>query len=241
MKSHELVNGTCWIAYFDILGFKELLNKYNGPLDMFVEDYNEKIQKEAEAEVGPWQDKAQAAWFSDTYLFFSFNDTIESFCRIYLLSQWFFDALISEEIPVRGALTSGDFYADDKNHIYVGPGLIDAYEYSEKQNWIGLVITPSVKQKLKGTDFSDYPHPTDFIKYDVPVKKKKNINGMMQTELAFEKLYAYKLSHFPGGLSYAEEIIRRMYQIAKNKFGKDQEFIYKDKYENTLKFIENLK
>ena len=242
MKNHELINGTCWIAYFDILGFKDLLSKYNGLLDMFVGDHYEKILKQMKAKVGPWQDTLTATWASDSYLFFSFNDTIESFCRIYLLSQWFFNALISKDIPVRGALTSGCLYADDKSRIYVGPGLIDAYEYLEKQNWIGLVLTPSVKQKLKGTDFSDYPDQAlDFIKYDVPIKKKKNINGAIQTELASERLYAYKFSRFPGTISYAEEIIRRMYQIAKNELGEDREFMYKDKYENTLKFIEHLK
>jgi len=241
VKNHELVNGSCWIAYFDILGFKDLLSKYYGLLDMFVGDYYEKILKEVEAKVHPWQDKLTATWASDSYLFFSFNDTIESFCCIYLLSQRFFNALILKHIPVRGTLTSGCLYADDNRRIYVGPGLIDAYEYSEKQNWIGLVLTPSVKQALKGTDFSDYlDEARDLIKYDVPIKKKKNINGVMQPELASERLYVYKFSSF-FGLSDAEKIIRTMYQIAKNKFGKDQKCSYEDKYENTLKFIEHLK
>jgi len=241
-KNQKVVNGTCWIAYFDILGFKDLLSKYYGQLELFVEDYYEKILKEVEAEVGPWQGKLTATWASDSYLFFSFNDTIESFCCVNLLSQRFFKALIMEEIPVRGALTSGGLYADEKSHIYVGPGLVDAYEYSEKQNWIGFILTHSVKQSLKGTDFSDYPDQAlDFIKYDVPVRERKYINGMVQTELSSERLYAYKFSSFPGTISYAEEIIRRMYQIAKNELGKDREFMYKDKYENTLKFIEHLK
>ena len=58
--------------------------------------------------------------------------------------------LILKEIPVRGSLSIGDLYTLQRKNIFIGKALIDAYEYGEKQNWLGFILTPSVHAHLKG-------------------------------------------------------------------------------------------
>jgi len=238
MKSNETMNCNCWIAYFDILGFKELLFEFEDHLDIFVEEYYRDILREVDKRVNSWTDYVGAAWASDSFLFFTFDDSLQSFTCINQVAQHFFVGLIWKKFPSRGALTVGKLYADQNSHIYIGPGLIDAYEYSEKQNWIGFVLAPSASQRLNDTQLSDYlDHESDYTQYDVPVKEKTYVNGATQSKLLSERLYAYKFTKYP----YTEEPIQEMLQDAKNKFRKDSEFIYKDKYESTLKFIQYLK
>ncbi|MFZ2148890.1 MAG: hypothetical protein WAV28_16880 [Sedimentisphaerales bacterium] len=238
MKSNETINCNCWIAYFDILGFKELLFEFKDHLDIFVEEYYGDILKEVDERVSCWTDYVGAAWAFDSFLFFTFDDSLQSFTCINQVAQHFLIGLIWKKFPSRGALTVGKLYADHNSHIYIGPGLIDAYEYSEKQNWIGFVLAPSVSERLKITDLSGYlDHESDYMKYDVPVKEKEYVNGVIKSKLVFERLYAYKFTNYP----YTEEHINEMFQVAKNKFRKEREFVYKGKYENTLKFIESLK
>jgi len=46
----------------------------------------------------------------------------------------------------------GELYTQKKKNIFLGRALIDAYEYGEKQNWLGFILTPKVYERLKNTD-----------------------------------------------------------------------------------------
>jgi hypothetical protein len=38
-----------------------------------------------------------------------------------------------------------------EHNIFVGEALIDAYEYGEKQDWLGFLLTPAVYETLHAT------------------------------------------------------------------------------------------
>ena len=52
------------------------------------------------------------------------------------------------QIPIRGSLSFGEYYADPENAIYCGKGLIGAYNETENQNWMGITITKSLENYL---------------------------------------------------------------------------------------------
>jgi len=57
--------------------------------------------------------------------------------------------LIEAQIPARGAISLGEFYADQKNSLFFGKALIEAYEYGEAQNWLGFLVCPSAERVLR--------------------------------------------------------------------------------------------
>ena len=92
------------------------------------------------------------SWFSDTFIIYSNSDTYDDFHSVEYAGRCFFEQLIANQIPVRGALTYGALYSQLKNNVFVGPALIDAYKHAENQDWLGFVLTPAAKWKLHSSD-----------------------------------------------------------------------------------------
>lgn len=242
MQNHEIINTNCWVAYFDILGFKnrvlDFVRQYGkGHLDIFVKNDYYDILDEAKRRVQQHRkllDKINYAWFSDTFLFYIPTDSkghsatvIESLARQFLLS------CIWKRSAMRGALSAAEFYVNKKDNIFLGPALIDAYAYAEKQDWIGFVLTPKACSELQKFDLCP-PDRGKYVKYDVPIKIKEN-HGKDGTVIkaSTEKLHAFKMHKY----QQVENCISQMQQEAKNKYPEDYETKYKSKYKNTLKFI----
>ena len=221
--SQKIVSGNCWIAYFDLLGFRSFLNDVSGHVDC-VAKYYEEIITSMDKDVENWRDSADVIWASDSFVFYTFDDSPLSFTIINMVAQHFFVRQIWKRSPLRGALTSGEFYVDKNKKIYLGLGFVDAYEYAEKQNWLGLVLTPKAQEKLKKSKLSDSlaNGGLNFLEYNVPIAKKE----------AEEQLYAFKMTCYDcDGSNLTENCIKEMMCSAKNKY-------VITKYENTLNFIQ---
>jgi len=136
-----------WVGYFDLLGVKQLF-KTKGHISIFValSSAIKKIKKRATA----WENVGYS-WFSDTFIVYAIDDSAQSFGAIDNLARWFFYFLITEGdgIPVRGAISCDSFYADRDNDLFFGEALIEAYEYGEAQDWIGLLLCPSAEERLR--------------------------------------------------------------------------------------------
>lgn len=238
MKDEKIINGNCWVAYFDILGFKNITHLDKGQLPVLAYMYSEVVNrintmnkklKEAGAQYG-------CLWFSDSFLFYSYDDSINSYNLIYSAAKQFFDhMIITKKWLLRGALTAGDFYADRNRNIYLGEGLIDAYTFTEKQDWIGWVLTPNAHAKLVAGDYAPFTYVDGlgFREYDVPVKPKTRNNGSEQIELEHEKLWAY---HYRIGDCNRDMIMNSMGSVCNRGCGLAIE--HRRKYENTLRFYE---
>lgn len=135
---------TRWVGYFDLLGIKEKI-KDNNTIAIF-NAYSSALE-ELEKRKEPF-DGVKYAWFSDTFLIYTANDSVESFCEIDNVSRWFFSSLIADGIPVRGSISCSSFYADSDCSLFFGRALLEAYEYGEAQDWIGYVLCPSAVLQL---------------------------------------------------------------------------------------------
>ena len=119
-------------------------------------------------------------FFSDTFIFYTENDSKDSFRGISAASELFFQEMFLKEIPMRGCLNVGQFYADEENGIFFGRALIDAYKLSEGQNWIGFVLSEEARQKLKDYESMGFKSNKyfSFQEYNVPYKeetKRRNL------------------------------------------------------------------
>jgi hypothetical protein len=199
MDDRDVIDGDCWVAYFDVLGFRDLVLRFDYPeyphcYGAFVRAIYghmlESVQKWA------YETRLFCAWFSDTFLLYTPVDSYGSFAAIAGSASSACSTLVIRHYPVRGALGTGRLYADRERNIFVGSALINAYEYGEKQDWIGFAITPEANKKfndrvrarggVKKTPWTC----CDYYEYDVPIKET---NGKSSTE----RLWAANIGQIP--------------------------------------------
>jgi len=207
-----------WFAYFDLLGFSNLVRQHRiEHLLPIYEDVLNAIEQKAEPKRGSG---ISYSWFSDTFIIFSQGSTEGEFAIIEQVSRLFFQKLILNNIPVRGSLTVGPLYTQQKKNIFLGEALIDAYEYGENQNWLGFILTPSVYEHLNGGSLQ-LEQRTHYRPVEIPdvINHKKPNN-----------VYAFSFNNgqVNGINPYLQAIL-----IMKENAGEK----YSTKYENTEKFI----
>lgn len=162
-----------WVGYFDLLGTRELIRS-GDHFRVFS------VYETAVGEVIRWNSRLtgiQHAWFSDTFLIYSEDDTASDFVAMDSICRWFVHFLILAGIPVRGAVACGDFYADAGNRVYLGQALLDAYEFGEAQDWIGFLLCPSAIMRLDevGLPASEQ---LNYSYAEVPFKKMMSTNRL---------------------------------------------------------------
>jgi hypothetical protein len=232
MENNIIINGNCWIACFDILGFKNNVKEFEqqagiGRLNVFVKNFYSKIINELKQQNAYHPNDVFSTWFSDTFIFFTRDDSEQAFSLLqstFDISYWF---VITKDAkwPLRGAIGYGQLYADISKNIFLGSGIINAYEYAEKQNWIGSIVTPEANNKLVelGIDLSR----RRFTKYPVPLQQKKD--GSEYTLELF-------VSRIHNNRPEVIKAIKLMQQEAMRD--KNYQKKLKRKYENTLKFFD---
>jgi len=154
------------VAYFDLLGTTDLIK--SGKTHKVFSAYRTALEK-----LDGWKQRhsqISQCWFSDTFILYSEDSSAESFAAIEMVSRWFVFALLREQVPVRGALAIGDFYADPKNGIYLGEALVDAHDWGENQDWIGYLLTPSATSRLNVLNLPVHER-LNYRMYEVPLKR----------------------------------------------------------------------
>jgi len=235
MENEKIINGNCWVAYFDILGFKNETRLNTGQLSVLAYMYQEAVEhiNGGLKSIPNFGSLYDCFWFSDSFLLYSLDDSIRSYNAIRIAATHFFDyMIITKKWVLRGALTAGDFYASRNSNIYLGEALIDAHNFTEKQDWIGLVLTPSAYAKLVASAFT-WVDGCGFREYDVPIKQRTCDNGLEQIALNCEKLWAY---HYRTNDHRRDTIMDLMRSACNGKGGLAIE--HRRKYENTLRFYE---
>lgn len=154
-----------WLGYFDLLGTCELIRAgKTAAVFLAYQDALKELNrsKELQAEVNH-------AWFSDTFILFTEDASLASFSAIERRCRWFVSSLLLREIPVRGSMSCGELYIDHSNSLYVGPALLEAYEWGENQDWIGYLLCPSSTTQLTNLSLSRVLH---YVQYEIPIKKE---------------------------------------------------------------------
>jgi len=158
-------NVTRWIAYFDLLGIRDLLatGREHAVLDAYERAIEELGAKRAPA--------VRHTWFSDTFLLIAPDDSAVSFRDLDHVSRWFVYFLLRGRVPLRGAIACDRFCADFDNRVFVGRALVEAYEYGEGQDWIGLVLSPTAINRLRALGLPAEER-LNYTFYDLPWKRK---------------------------------------------------------------------
>src|SRR3989338_189212 len=162
-----------WIAYFDVLGWKDMVKKVQEgkmTLDFLLTIYQGAL-RDSEQLLPPA--KIDHAHFSDTFIFYSMDDTDGSYAWIQSVAKNFIRRGLQNRVPFRGAIAFGGVYADRKSGSYLGPALIEAYKEAEQQDWIGLVLAETAEKKIQGYNLKPQRH--QFRMVDVPTKENGSV------------------------------------------------------------------
>jgi hypothetical protein len=141
-----------WFCYLDLLGFTSLVHDKN--IERVIPLYKQALEHLKQHAKPKKRLGVIYSWFSDTFIIYSRDDSEREFSYVEQVGRLFFQKLILHKIPVRGAITHGALYSQSSENIFVGPALIDAYNYAEKQTWLGFILTPSVFKRLENTPLS---------------------------------------------------------------------------------------
>lgn len=176
------------VAVCDILGFKNLLRSF--PLKEVVEDhlgyfrkrlYHSIYQKEPPNDVPSLDDliaqkRVGFAWFPDTFLFYSLEETEDDYKNVIETVTWLiFETIFDPHVRIRAGISYGEVYIDQKNQIYLSQAISDAYELQQRQEWCGGALTKIAEAKVP-QDVREEPRaPFYLVHYDIPMKPPKTV------------------------------------------------------------------
>jgi hypothetical protein len=178
------------IALCDILGFSDLVkgNQLDAVVDnvlgWFRKALHHSINKNGWPEIVPNFDEIDKnsriglAWFSDTILLFTREDTDESLQELLQTVEWLLFETMLYNTRMRAGIAYGEAFIDPKNAMYVGAPIIDAYQLEQQQQWSGAALTKSAAERVpeyaRNGKFADWP----ILPYNVPLKENHKINTL---------------------------------------------------------------
>jgi len=186
-----------FLAYFDYLGFSDFINRNNvfEQIEVMERNYLDianalskgRTITRPDGGLTPNLDesKLKCINFSDTVVFYSNDDSLDSLKEILEVTFWYNTRCNIHFFPVRGCVYFGEFMDvhlnrpnENNGALHVnsvfGTGLIQAHLKAENQSWAGTVIDNSIRDYLreKYIDVADYLSP--FAKrYEVPYKSNE--------------------------------------------------------------------
>lgn len=171
-----------YVAVFDVLGFKswikaegsqKIFTFMKGFMNLMTKVSLPKAVANEDMTVDMKPSLISQISFSDTIVFYSQDDSYESFSTILKVCAHFLNTVIcGSRRPIRGALAHGEFYVEPENNACVSQALIDAYELEQKQNWLGMTFHKSIEGS---TNFkrAQKEFPLLIIQTQIPFKKRR--------------------------------------------------------------------
>ena len=204
-----------WFCYLDLLGFPNLVRR--GEAERVIPLYHQVVEELRQQVTARESLDVSYSWFSDTFMIFSEKCTRREFDNVQTAARKFFVRFLLEGIPVRGAISYGGLYTQKRKNIFIGEALIEAYEYGEKQDWLGLLLSPSISRCFGGL-----PEPLREL-YRSPHKR-----GII-THACPNDVYAYGLREPGNDIDACLVSLRAMRDSAPHEARR--------KYTNTEEFI----
>lgn len=219
--NQEWTKYQAWIAHFDILGFKAIIDNDNDSLTLAIlQSSIDEIVDDLRKNVSEFEESVDYLFYADTFLIYSKSERVNDYPGFIRVSKNFITRCIYKRIPVRGAVSYGELTFGHGRKILMGRAFLESHVYGEDQNWLGLILTPSATSKLKEHDLQSIKN--GFVNRDIPMRKYSIFD---------EEIYAY--SFINGSTNFQCQllpILREMMQRAPKA--------EKIKYLNTIKFIE---
>jgi hypothetical protein len=210
-----------WIAYFDILGFKSMIEYENESIALQVlKSKIDEVINKLEEDIDSKDERVDFQFYADTFIIYSKSEKINDYPLLVRVSKNFINNCIYEKLPVRGAISYGELIFGHRRKIILGKAFLESYVYGEDQNWIGLILTPSASCQLLQHDLIPTRH--GFINKDIPMRR---------FSIFEDKIYAYRFIN--GSTNFNCSLLPHLNEMLQKAPQRE-----KVKFLNTIKFIE---
>lgn len=206
-----------WVGVFDILGFKNMIRQTDQdfPRHLLTSKLNDLFEALDHDVMRHGQ--LEYMVFSDTIVIFASDLEARSYGWFLLQCRILIEKSIAVRLPVRGAISVGTAFISSSPPMIIGPSFLEAHEYCEDQDWVGLLLTPSATLAIRQAGLEPLHH--DFVLDDVPLRKTDADNVL-----------AYRFQN--GRSSYESPLLTFLEEM--KHFAPDKD---KDKYAKTIAFI----
>ncbi len=150
-KSDWLITTNRYVAYFDVMGFKEMvLRTPHDEVYEMMKNIRKTIEEKRQEMFDLSKERIiEITTYSDSIIVYSKDETsLGAF--IYTISALTGD-LLSEGIPHKGAAAFGKMTVDTEKSIFFGQPLIDAYLLQEELAFYGVVAHGTLEQEITAT------------------------------------------------------------------------------------------
>lgn len=150
----KAVDTNRFVAYFDILGFKnmvlELDNEEIGKkLTLLMKELNKRIEAKDLLNVfknrGLKENQTKQVVFSDSIFIFSHGSTWLDLFKIVYDSFYIWINSINNQTPLKGCISFGKINVDFNKSIFYGKPIINSYLLHEEMKMIGVMLDNSVE------------------------------------------------------------------------------------------------
>lgn len=195
-----------YLAWLDILGFKEFCRKNRsekvfGVLCRCADKSTEDVFHRSAVAVWHFHSNlVKCHVFQDTVVLYSVPHKRDALPEMLSTCCSLLYSLISQKIPVRGAIAYGNIEQREvclDNHLIgsliMGSAALKAYEFEQKQDWIGVALCPSLLehnrvlvQSCKRCREAEIPCK-DKLPYDgyalIPAKRESEADGELAQDI----------------------------------------------------------
>lgn len=133
------------VTFLDVLGWKGIYDRKQDAISSLT-NLVDGLRSQADRQRGRVVGDVSIKSISDTIVFFTPCSEMEINTAIEIhgsLCQWAIPESIAAEIPVRGAISYGEY--ETKDNIFVGKAVDEAAAWHEQSDWIGVHLTPSAQ------------------------------------------------------------------------------------------------
>ena len=140
----------CFIALFDILGFKRMLERSGHKLKNFVSNFSTSFHRDLinnidnfpgniiYSENGTYRRAIRTMIYSDSVILYSGGEDELDFAYMITYSGMLVYSAIQLGFPLRGAITYGNCIITDS--FILGNPIVKAYDLEQSQDWAGCII-----------------------------------------------------------------------------------------------------
>lgn len=107
--------------------------------------------------------------FSDTIVLFTHGSTDLDLRSLLVTVTALFHRALVRCVPVRVGVADGIFFFNLDKSMYAGPALIDAYSVGEASQWLGIVLSETVKDRALGLAMTS-GDSNMVVPWDIPIK-----------------------------------------------------------------------
>jgi hypothetical protein len=137
-----------FVALLDVLGFRGIVatDRDNSVVITYLQSVQAALADSA----------VETIVFSDSIVLTKSGTSADDLHELVVACSGLMGELMRQNIPVRGAVSYGKFVRSQikSSAFLAGSPIVEAYDYEQRQEWVGVLLTPSTLRQAQVVDFA---------------------------------------------------------------------------------------